>query len=106
MESEESDIYIAVAFILVILVGAVGNFITLVVLKKDNNFIAMNNARLPIGNLAVVDLFLSVIRIVYAVGIIDKKRTAHPIVCSSSYINNPYDAILVCFSCASLLENA
>ena len=81
MESGESDIYIGVAFILVSLVGAVGSLITLVILKKDDNFRAMNNARLPIGNLAFVDLFLSVINIMYAIGIIDKKTTAHPIVC-------------------------
>ena len=38
MESRENDIYIGVAFILIILVGVVGNFITLVILKKDDNF--------------------------------------------------------------------
>ena len=41
----------------------------------------MNNARLPIRNLAVVHLFLSVMNILFAIGIIDKKTTTHHIVC-------------------------
>ena len=81
MESQENDIYTGVAFSLVSVVGVIGNIITLLILRKDNNFRAMNNARLPIGNLAVVDLFLSLKATSHGIGIIDKKITADTIIC-------------------------
>ena len=81
MECGENDVYTGVAFILVSVVGVVGNLITLLILRKDDGFRAMNNARLPIGNLAAVDLLLSIRAVLYGIGIIDSKITAETTFC-------------------------
>ena len=82
MESVENDVYSATAFILLGIVGIVGNVITLFILNRDDNFLATNNSRLSIGNLAIIDLFFSVNTSLIGIGYIDKKITSNTVYCN------------------------
>ena len=81
MESEENDIYLGIAVMLVSIIGIVGNVITLLILKRDEDFRAMNNSRLHIGNLAVIDLIWSIRAIWRGIGFIDRKIAADTFLC-------------------------
>ena len=81
MNSEENDIYLGVCLILVSIIGVAGNVITLLILRRDDNFRAMNNSRLSIGNLAVIDLIFSVRAVLSGIGFIDKEITATNLMC-------------------------
>ena len=81
MDSEENDIYLGATFVLVSIIGIVGNVITLLILKRDDDFRAMNNSRLTMGNLAVIDLLFSTGAMISAIGYIDKQITSNTFVC-------------------------
>ena len=82
MESEEKDIYMSSAIMLICFVGIVGNTITLLVLKKNKNFMAINNSRLHIGHLAFLNLVFSIANAVSGFGFIDKKIIIETFLCT------------------------
>ena len=81
MESKENDNYNGIPFILASITGISGNVITLLFLERDNNFLAMNNSRLNIGNLAVIDLIFSIRTLLIGIGLFDMKMHTNALGC-------------------------
>ena len=82
MESEENDFYSGTAFILISVIGVVGNVITLFILMRDENFLASNNSRLSVGNLALVDVLFSVYNSFIGMRYLDKKIGSSTLYCN------------------------
>ena len=82
MKTEENDFYLTLALVIICTVGLVGNVITLLILKKNKNYLAMNNSRLHIGHLAFLDLGFSIINSLSALGYIDKNIVVGTIFCN------------------------
>ena len=82
MKTEENDFYMTLALVIICTVGLVGNVITLLILKKNKNYLAVNNSRLHIGHLALLDLGFSIINSISALGYIDKNIVVGTIFCN------------------------
>ena len=82
MKTEENDVYLTLATVIMCTVGIVGNFITLLILIKNQNYLAINNSRLRIGHLALLDLGFSILNSFSALGYIDEKIVVGTIFCS------------------------
>ena len=83
MAAEENDVYIiGVVYRFVSVVGVVGNLITLLILKTNKSFLVINDTRLPIGNLAVVDLIFSIGTLLSGIDFNDEKITASNLACN------------------------
>ena len=80
--SEENDVYSGTAFILISVIGVAGNAITLFILMKDEDFLASNNSRLSIGNLALVDILFSVYNSFIGMRYLDKKVGSSTLYCN------------------------
>ena len=70
-----------VAVMLISTVGIVGNIITLIILKKNKNYLIINNSRLHIGHLAFLDLCFSVTNAFSGLGFIDREIMTGTFLC-------------------------
>ena len=102
---EEPQILLSVLIFLICFVGVIGNSCTLLIIKKNLAFRDVDQARLFLANLAVVDLLNSLIAIFHGLGFINKDIFAAQSVCSLAGYADMFLRSLAVFSLTLLTAN-